>query len=259
MNTKLFNMNLVKYELRNLTGNIFTVIFGLIFPIFMVIFMAPIIVLKVPEELKITVMTSIFITTSMMIPLATVLIGYSAIFSQELENGIPLRLRLFGYSERSLLISKISANLIFMTISLILYTLASYMILDIQVPTVTSAIILTVSLYLFGGFLFILAYGIALYFKKFGPTYSVTMIFYFAVMMSSGMFGVQAKDFPKALKNIAYLFPATYIGGDFIDFWQGGSYNFAPYIQSFIFFGGICLVILFLAMHHDSRKVKLKA
>jgi len=191
MNTKTLNFNLIKYELRNLVGNIFTLIFGLFFPIFMTVFLGNIIGAKVPENMKETVMTNIFITSSLIIPLATIFIGYSAVFSQELEKNIPLRFRLFGYSEKTLLVSKICANLIFMTASLFIYTTIVWFALEIQIPTIKSALILIVSLYALATCLFVLAHGIALFFKKFGPTYGITMVLYFAIMILSGIFGIK--------------------------------------------------------------------
>jgi ABC-2 type transport system permease protein len=256
MNTKLFNLALIKYELRNLIGNIFTLIFGVVFPIFMTIFFGTALVSQVPAEGRDAFITSIFITNSLIIPLASILIGYSAVFSQELEKNVPLRFRLFGYSEKTVLTSKICANLIFITVALTVYTVVAYSVLKVQVPALSSALILIVSLYLFSTFLFILAHGLALFFKKFGPTFAITMGLYFAIMILSGMFGVQAKDFPDPLKAVAYAFPTTYISGEFIDFWQGGSYNFVPYIQSFIFFAAVSCIVLFMSIHHNSRRIK---
>ncbi|MBW9150237.1 ABC transporter permease [Clostridium sp. CM028] len=256
MNTKLFNLSLIKYEFRNLMGNIFTMIFGVFFPIGMTLFFGTAMVGKVPESMKDIFITNIFITDSLIIPLATILIGYAAVFSQELEKNIPLRFRLFGYSEKTALMSKICANLIFITLSLILYTVVVCSVLKVQIPALSSALILIGSLYLLSTFLFILAHGIALFFKKFGPTNSITMSLYFAIMVLSGMFGVQSKDFPDGVKAVAYTLPTTYISGEFIDFWKAGSYNFVPYIQSFIFFAAVSCIILFLSIHHNSRRVK---
>jgi ABC-2 type transport system permease protein len=256
MNTKLFNTWLIKYEFRNLIGNIFTIVFGVFFPIGMTLFSGTSMIGKVPGDMKDTFITSIFIVNSVIIPLASILVGYSAIFSQELDKNIPLRFRLFGYSEKTVLISKICANLIFMTLSLILYTVVVCSVLKVQMPSLSSALVLIGSLYLLSVFLFILAHGIALFFKKFGPTYAITMVLYFAIMILSGMFGVQAKDFPDAIKAVAYALPTTYIAGEFIDFWQGGSYNFVPYIQSFIFFAAVSCIILFMSIHHNSRRIK---
>ncbi|MDY4254061.1 MULTISPECIES: ABC transporter permease [unclassified Clostridium] len=253
LKVKLVRSNLVKYELRNLLGNIFMLIFGLIFPIFMSIFLGNLIGAQVPSETKDTVVTTIFISNSLMLPLATVFIGYSATFSQELEKNIPLRFRLFGYSEKTLVLSKIVAYLIFMTVAMVIYTIVVSLGLRILVPSFASVIILIGSLYLLSIIFFVLAHGIALFIKKFGPTYAITMILYFLIMILSGMFGVQAKDFPEPLMKIAYLFPTTYISSEFADFWQGGSYNFMPYIQSLILFIAVSAIVLFLAINKDSR------
>ena len=253
MKVQLIKSNLVNYELRNLVGNIFSVIFGVVFPIFMSIFLGAIIGGQVPEEVRTRVITNIFISNSMMIPLATVFIGYSATFSQEIEKDIPLRFRLFGYREETLVVSKIIAYLIFMTIALIIYTIISFIVLDIQVPSLGAALILIGSLYLLATIFFVLAHGISLIIKKFGPTYAITMILYFGIMILSGMFGVQAKDFPEPLMKVAYLFPTTYVTSDFIDFWQKGSYNFMPYIQSLVLLLAVALIVLIIAINKDSR------
>ena len=258
MKVKLVRYNLVKYELRNLVGNIFTVVFGLVFPIFMSIFLGVIIGNQVPGEVRDVVVTNIFISNSLMIPLATVFIGYSATFSQELEKNIPLRFRLFGYSEASLVLSKVIAYLIFMTVALFIYAIVASLALKILVPSFSAAIILICSLYFISLILFALAHGISLFIKKFGPTYAITMILYFAIMILSGMFGVQAKDFPAPLMKIAYLFPTTYIASEFVDFWQKGSYNFMPYIQSLVLFTAVAGIILFLAINKNSRNHKDK-
>jgi ABC-2 type transport system permease protein len=256
MNKKLINVGLVKYELRNISGNIFTIIFGVFFPILLTLFFGTAMVDRVPEDMKEIFITNIFITSSMIIPLATLLVGYSAVFSQELEKNIPLRFRLFGYTEKTVLISKICANLIFITASFLVYIIVVCSIINVQRPTLSAAIIFIVSLYLLATTLFILAHGIALHLKKFGPTYAITMLLYFGIMVLSGMFGIQAKDFPDPLKAVAYTLPMTYISGDFIDFWQGGSYNFVPFIQSFLFFIAASVIILILSIHKNSRKSK---
>ena len=253
MKVKLVRSNLIKYELRNLLGNIFVLVFGVVFPIFMSIFLGNLIGAQVPEEAKETVVTTIFISNSLMLPLATVFIGYSATFSQELEKNIPLRFRLFGYSEKTLVFSKIVAYLIFMTVAMVIYTIASFLGLKILLPSFGAAITLIVSLYVLSIIFFVISHGIALYMKKFGPTYAITMTLYFAIMILSGMFGVQAKDFPEPVMKVAFLFPTTYVASEFIDFWQGGSYNFMPYIQSLVLFTAVSAIVLFLAINKDSR------
>lgn len=256
MNASLINTRLIKYEFRNLIGNIFTMIFGVLFPIFMTIFLGKVMSKQMPESGRDAFTTTIFITSSLIIPLASILIGFSAIFSQELEKNVPLRFRLFGYSEKTILVSKICANTIFITLSFALYSLVVCPVLKVQTPTLSSLLIFIISLYLLSAFLFVFSYGMALYFKKFGPTFGTSMILYFGVMILSGMFGIQAKNFPSALKAVAYCLPTTYMSSDFVDFWTGGSYNFVPFIQSFTFFAALSSIVLFLSIQHNSRRVK---
>lgn len=255
MNTKLFNMSLIKYEIRNLCGNIFSIIFGIFFPTFMTVVLGPTFMKEVPDQYKSEALTAMFIACSCIIPLATVFIGYSATFSQELEKNIPLRLKLFGFTEKTILVSKITANLIMTTGSLLFYTVVCYAALDLEKPKVSSAFVLILTLYLLTIIFFILAHGIALIFKKFSSTYAITMIVYFGAMMLSGMFGSKVDDFPKALRYVSYLLPTTYISQDFINFWDGGSYNFAPFIQSIIFTAVVGVLILFYSMYKNNRTV----
>ena len=140
-----------------------------------------------------------------------------------------------------------------MTVAMVIYTIASFLGLKILLPSFGAAITLIVSLYVLSIIFFVISHGIALYMKKFGPTYAITMTLYFAIMILSGMFGVQAKDFPEPVMKVAFLFPTTYVASEFIDFWQGGSYNFMPYIQSLVLFTAVSAIVLFLAINKDSR------
>lgn len=256
MKTKGFNSKLFAYELRNTLGNIFVLVFGIVFPIIMSILTVKVFLNGVPENGLTVAKTAVFITMSLIIPMATVLIGYAATFSQELEKNIPLRMIMFGYSERTLLITKMICYLVVMTIALILYAIVDFTFLDIPIPSVKAALILILSLYILVCILFVLAHGIALYFKKFGPTYAITMIFYFGIMMLCGMFGVMPSQLPTALRFVAYLFPMSYMSEDFAGFWQGGSYNFVPFIQSMIFLAGISCLVLFIALRKNNKGKK---
>lgn len=253
MNTKLFNKSLIKYETRNLCGNIFSIVFGVLFPTFMTAILGPTFTKTVPDEYKAKAMTSMFISCSCMIPLATVFIGYAATFSQELEKKIPLRFKLFGFNDKILLVSKICANLIMATISLLFYTVVCYSVQDLEKPSVSSAMILIGTLYMLIIIFFVLAHGIALIFKKFSTTYAVTMIVYFGAMILSGLMGIKVDSLPKGLRYISYLLPTTYISQDFMDFWTSGSYNFAPFIQSVIFIAVIGVLVLGYSLYKNSR------
>jgi len=256
MKRKQLSLRLVIYELRNITGNIFVIFFGVFFPIMMSALISMVLKKQVPVEMYSKTVTAVFITMSMIIPMAILLIGYAANYSQELEKDIPLRLNLFGYREKTMLAAKMIAYLIFTTAAFLLYVVADVIMLDIQVPKLGSAVCLILSLYGMSVVLFILSHGIATIFKKFGPTYAVSMLLYFGFMILCGMMGVTVDQLPKGIHTVAKLFPMSYISGDFIDFWQGGHYNFAPFIQSFLFFGAICFIILILSIKKNQRVIK---
>ncbi|WP_167958567.1 ABC transporter permease [Anaerosporobacter faecicola] len=253
MQSRGFSLKLLQYELRNTLGNVFILVFGILFPIIMSILTVKVFLQGVPEQMMEETKAGVFITMSLVIPMATVLIGYAATYSQELEKKIPFRIQMFGYSHRTLLLVKMISYLIVMTISLILFTIVDYTVLDIPVPTLKAAGVLILSLYLLVCILFIMAHGIALYFKKFGPTYAITMAFYFGIMILCGMFGVMPSQLPKGLRFIAYLFPMSYISEDFAGFWKGGTYNFVPYIQSMLFLTAVSCLILYLALRKNRR------
>jgi ABC-2 type transport system permease protein len=255
MKSKGFNLRLFLYEVRNIKGNIFVIIFGIFFPIIMSIISVKVFLKEVPDEMMAEAVARVFITMSIVIPMATVFIGYAATFSQEIENKIPMRMRIFGYSEKSLLLAKMAANLFFLTIGLIIYTVADFAFIGIPMPSPSAACILILSLYALSVVFFVLAHGLALIFRKFGPTYAVTMVFYFGSMILCGMFGSMPSQFPRPLQFFAYLLPMSYMSEDFADFWKGGSYNFVPFIQAFLFFAAISCIILVLAIRKNDRKM----
>ena len=253
---KQLNWKLVTYELRNIAGNIFVIIFGVIFPIMMSALFSFIFKKQVPEEMYSKTVTAIFITMSMIIPMAVLLIGYAANFSQELEKDVPLRLNLFGFRERTMLAARMIAYLIFTTAALMLYMGFDLLMLDIQLPKLSSAIYFILSLYALSVILFILSHGLALIFRKFGPTYAVSMFLYFGFMILCGMMGVTVDQLPGGLKAVAKVFPMSYISSDFVEFWQGGSYNFAPLVQAFLFFGAISFIILIISIRRNQRVIR---
>lgn len=244
------------YEIRNVLGNPFVYIFGIFFPIMMLFLITRVAEVEVPPAMLSEVKTEMFITMSLIIPMAVVMLGYSALYSQELQDEIPLRMELFGYSGRTTFFAKVIAQFVVMTSGLLIYTIVAYIGLDLQTPRVSSALCLIACLYLSAVIFFALAHGTALFFKKFGPTYAVMMSLYFGIMILCGMMGVRTPDLPKAAQYLAKLLPMSYISNEFIEFWTEGSYNFAPLIQSFLFFGAISGIVLILALRKERRKVR---
>lgn len=253
MNKKKLSWYLISYELRNIAGNIFVIIFGVFFPIMMSALFSVILKGQVPENMYSEAITALFITMSMIIPMAVLLIGYAANYSQELEKDIPLRLNLFGFHERTLLAAKMIAYLIFTTAAFLVYVITDCIILDLEVPKPGSAICFVIALYVLSVIFFVLAHGIATFFRKFGPTYAVSMIIYFGFMILCGMMGITVDQLPAGLKALAKIFPMSYISSDFITFWQGGHYNFVPMLQSYLFFGAVSSIILIFSIRKNQR------
>lgn len=211
---KKCSLKLVIYELRNINGNFMTHFFGIVFPNLMSLLLVKAIGSQAPEEMRGDVATSIMLTMSLVIPLAIMLLGYGAIYSNEVEKGIPLRMGLFGYGGKTEIMAKILAHLIFMTLALLVFGIFHVAVMGIIKPAFSSILYLLVSLYLMG---------------------------------------VKTKQLPEVLQKVAKTLPMTYVSNDFIDFWKGGSYNFMPFIQSFIFFGAAAGIILMASFYKNKR------
>ncbi|WP_373212227.1 ABC transporter permease [Ruminococcus sp. 5_1_39BFAA] len=244
---KRVSKRLVMYEIRNILGNPFIPFFGMAFPLIMLFVIAKAAAQETPESMISQVNTAVFISISMIIPMAVLLIGYAANYSLELEKGIPMRMKLFGFEENTILAAKIVAQLLVVTVGLVIYTAVSYALLDMDIPKIWPAVCLILCLYILSLIFIVFSHGVANLMRKFGPTYAVTMGLYFGIMILCGMMGIKTDQLPGILRKIAYMLPMTYIGNDFITFWQGGSYNFAPLIQAFLLLGAVSGIILLLS------------
>jgi ABC-2 type transport system permease protein len=246
---------MVLYELRNINGNFMTHFFGIVFPNIMCLLLSKTVGSQVPDNVRQEVLTSITLSMSLVMPMAIMLLGYGALYSREVERGIPLRMRLFGYSEKSEITAKLIAHLIFLTIAFIIFSLVQMIAMDIPKPAFSSLICLILSLYLLGIIFLVIAHSFAQIFKKFSITFGVSMFLYFMIMMITGMMGIETEQLPQTLQKIAGMFPMTYVSNDFASFWQGGSYNFMPYIQSLLFLGAIAGILLLYSMHKNRRVI----
>ena len=249
------SFKMVLYELRNINGNFMTHFFGIVFPNIMCLLLSKTVGSQVPDNVRQEVLTSITLSMSLVMPMAIMLLGYGALYSREVERGIPLRMRLFGYSEKSEITAKLIAHLIFLTIAFIIFSLVQMIAMDIPKPAFSSLICLILSLYLLGIIFLVIAHSFAQIFKKFSITFGVSMFLYFMIMMITGMMGIDTEQLPQTLQKIAGMFPMTYVSNDFASFWQGGSYNFMPYIQSLLFLGAIAGILLLYSMHKNRRVI----
>lgn len=248
MNNKTINAKLVRYELMGVISNWFIPFFGVLFPILLGILLSATVLSEVPEQFLPEARTSLLLSISQMIPLATIFLGHSAIYSQELEKKIPLRMRLFGFPEHVTLIAKLIAEFVFMTIAIILFGIVFFNVFDLVKPSGSAFLITIATLYGIGIICFMLAHGIANFVRKFGLAYGITMIIYFVFMMIGGMMGVRMDMLPAVLRTVASLLPFSYFSQDFVKIWKGQPYDFGPFIQSVLFLGTISAIVLILSI-----------
>ena len=245
---------LVKYEVLNNLYNGYSFFFGAVFPIFLMIMISKGALSDVPETAKLEATASVFIGASMIIPLSTMFLGYAASFSNELEKDVPTRLSLFGLSGARLFVGKLIANFIFLTFCYALYIIVTLSFVKVATPRPLAAVIWVVSMYLISALCLALAHGVANMIRRFGITYGIVMAIYFVIMALGGMMGVRLKDLPIGLQTVSKLFPFTHFGNGYIDFWMGKSYNFAPFVQSLIFFAAVSIGVMMISFKIRGRK-----
>lgn len=244
-NRKPRHGKLMRYELRNIFGNWYIPFFGLVFPIMMAILISLTALRDIPDAFKQEAVTGVVLGFTQVIPMAGIFLGHSAIYSKELEDRIPIRMQLFGFSQRSIMFAKLQSQMLFQTIALVVHFGVLYFVLDYKTPEPLNAIIYFLIIYLLGIIYFVFAHGIANFFRKFGPSYGVTMGLYFVFMILGGMMGVPADMLPGPIRSISNLLPFTHLSNsDMVGFWTGGSYNFAPLVQALIFFAALAVAVL---------------
>ena len=245
---------MIRYELRNINGNFMTHFFGIVFPNIMSLIFTTTISRQAPEAMRPEVTVSVVICMALIMPMSIMFLGYGAIYSQEVEHDIPLRMHLYGYCEGSLIAAKVIAHLLFLTIAFVIYGIFQTIILDVPKPAFSSLLCLLLSLYLVGVMFLLIVHSMANLFRKFSVTFGISMVIYFLLMMVTGMMGISVDQMPRALQTVAKVFPMTYISNDFADFWQGGSYNFMPYIQSCIFMGAFTGILAMYVQYRNRRR-----
>lgn len=248
------NKYTIKYEFLNTLYNGYAIFFGSVFPILLLHLLSKGTLKDVPENIKSEVITTMFIGMALLIPLASIFLSHAATYSNELDKNVPERILLFGFSEKDILINKMVANLIFLTLCIAIYLVGTVPFLDIKKPTFSGGVVWILGIYLLSGIFMALAHGIATLIRKFGPTYGVVMALYFAMMILSGYMGVSVSDLPKSLKWISDLLPTTQLGNDYINFWMGKEYNFGPLVQSMLFMSALSTAVMLIAFKVRGRK-----
>lgn len=246
----------VLYEVRNSLGNIFAIIFGIFFPTMMTVFLYYAIGAKMPDVTKDAFAVQIFVTNLQMSPLALVFIGFSALFSQEIEQDVTTRMTLFGYTETKQMKAKLIAQIAVLIFSLVIYCMVVIPSLRIPAPSIYGLLVFVASIIVLTVCFYLLAYGISLLAKKFSITYGITMSLYFLIMIFSGMMGISSDQLPKAMRLFSNLLPTTHIVSDIPQLWNSNSYNLAALVQSFLFFLAISLLVVGFAITKNKRKLR---
>lgn len=248
---------MVLYELRNITGNPFVHIFGIGMPIFMAVMITRVAVSEVTDTAIIKMIsTSVFLGIGALIPMATILMGYSVRQAQDFEKGIPERLQLFGIRNYVTICNRAVSEIIFMAAAFALYFVVGILFIDLEAPVLSGFVLYGVCMVFFSMMCFMLGHAIAALAKRFSVTYCIVMMVYFACMIFGGMMGITYENMPAVMQAVAKLLPITYINRDFFTIWTGESYNFVPMVQSYLFFGAVAGILLFIASKRGIQKVK---
>lgn len=252
---KTITLSMILYELRNVTGNPFVHIFGIGMPILMVMLITRVVVSEISDAALIKMTsTSIFLGMGTLIPMATILMGYSVMQAQETEKGIPERMQLFGIKNRVTICNRIISELIFMAVAYVIYFVVGIFFIGLETPVFSGVVLYILCILVFSVLCFMLGHAIASLAKKFGITYCVVMLLYFAFMIFGGGMGISYENMSGAMQAVAKLLPVTYFNKDFYLIWTGKSYNFGPMLQSYLFFGAASGIILFIALKKGVRK-----
>ncbi len=246
---------MILFEFRTITGNPYIHIFGVGMPVLMSVIIAIVMRSEIPDSSALNAaVTGMYLGIGTMIPLATILMGYSATYSQELEKGIPQRMSLFGIPPIATIINRIISEGIFLLMAFVLYFAVGFLVLEINPPVLSGFLYYALCILVLGVISFLLAHSIASFFQKFGVTYCISMILYFGVMIVSGMMGVNYEMLPSPVQMVSRLLPTTYITKDFADVWIGKDYNFMPLLQAFLFTGALSGLLLFISLKKNGRK-----
>lgn len=252
---KLISLSMIGFELRTVISSPYTHIFGVGMPIFMAILIAKISSGEITDPaIARAVASSIFLGISCLIPMATILMGYAVSNAQEIEKGIPQRMDLFGITAKETLINRALSETIFMLAAFLLYFVVGFVFLDIEAPVFSGIVVYFLCMIALGIIFFCLAHALSTLIRKFGATYCIVMLLYFAFMMLSGMMGLSYDNMPVALQRISGMLPVTYINRDFLTVWKGEAYQYGPLVQSFLFLAAVSGILLFISLRKNARR-----
>lgn len=245
---------LIQYEIRNILGNFFIPLFGIVLPIFMGVIIPKSVADEVPKLFLQEVINTIILSMSVMIPLCVGLLGHAATYAQEVEKDIPLRMQLFGLNKQKIITSKIIGQFMVMTISFVTFFAAMYFVHGFKLVSWKGAIIYFILMYVIAGGLLMLAHAIADLAGRFNVAYAIVMCLYFFLMFVSGFMGVRYKDMPKPLQMIADQVVLSPFGEHSYEIWQDKLTNYSSIIQPLIVLL-VVGVLLLVAASYKRKKI----
>ncbi|WP_246574208.1 hypothetical protein [Leuconostoc miyukkimchii] len=171
------------FEMQNLLGNMITLFFGFAFaPMMGLVFGGS--YSDVPQALN-----QIYLSFFCTIPLSMVFVGFSSLFSQEMERGFTLRAELFGYSRLSQAWHKFMAITVFVILSSIIYSYIFLSYFKLPLPNLSIIAQMAIFQILSTAIYFLIVFLLTILLKKFSRVYGVAMISYFGIMIISGIMG----------------------------------------------------------------------
>ncbi|WP_367300601.1 hypothetical protein [Leuconostoc carnosum] len=171
------------FEFQNLLGNMITLFFGFAFaPMMALVFGSS--YDNVPQALN-----QLYLSFFSTIPLSMVFVGFSSLFSQEVEHGFTLRAELFGYSRVSQALHKFIALTGFVLLSSIIYSWIFLSHFNLPLPSPSIMVQMAIFQILNTAVYFMIVFLLTMILKKFSQVYGISMISYFAIMIISGIMG----------------------------------------------------------------------
>lgn len=243
----------VVYELIQIVKSGYITFFGFLYPILLSVIIGKAVVKDVPAIAVMDAKTTMMLTMLCIIPLSSTFMGYGAIYSIDIENGIPKRLELFGISQLDVIKSRIIAYFIFNIVSIAIYLTADFLLLGYSTPTLSGALMIAFIMVILNVILFVLAHGIVNIFRQFSKAYGCIMALFFGMMILSGMMGITADMLPKPLQYISKYVPFSYFRSSFYKLWSGKPINMAYFWQAVIVFGMISVLVLIAGIRKNRK------
>ncbi|MDU4571158.1 MAG: ABC transporter permease [Finegoldia magna] len=247
------NKYIFKFETKLLLQNFSSLFFGMVFPILMS-FLIISGLKDIPSSLIDEVKRSIVLTISIISPLSIFLVGLSALFAKDLEEGVYDRLDLFSINHLSMAKYKFIVYYLFWTVCNIFYFGVMKYALGVNIPLI-SIIKHTGFVTLIAVASFFIGYSICIFFKKFSISFSLSMGIYFLSMILGGMMGIQVEDMPKGIKKIAQLIPISHFSSiEYVNEVAKGSKLNYSFFQSLIVLVLLSLVLFTISIYKNKRK-----